>query len=425
MIAFASLFLGLVVGVQPVTVIVATPVAAVEFQLDGESVGQVAEKPWSLEIDFGEELEPHELIARALDRQGKEIARVRQWLNLPRPPAEVEILLERDAKGRATTARLTWASLVAPRPTKVTLTFDRRPLSLNDSWRAVLPNYDPFTTHILSAEVEFPSDVRSRSDIVLGGGSSGDAKSELTAVPFRLRTQKSVLAVEKLQGWFSKKGEPLTVVAVEHGPADVLIVRDLGTEQALRRLGRGGPLRDPWLDKSDRIKIVWPVAQQIVLSQQSRAELFDNSRYLTTKEGGFYFLLTRIHYPEGYSPPRRFADAVAVAGLRAYAGHSRRAVVLVLGGSLHDDSRYAPDAVRRYLERIHVPLHVWSLESAEADSASAWGERDEVSSLSKLGRAVARLKKDLEAQHIVWLEGHHLPQDIGLSDQAEGVELVR
>ncbi len=425
MIAFASLFLGLVVGLQPVTVIVGASVAAVEFELDGEPAGRVEGKPWSLEIDLGKELEPHELIARAFDAKGQEIARARQWLNLPRPPAEVEILLERDRTGHATAARLTWGSVVAPRPTKVTLTFDRRPLSLNDSRRAVLPNYDPFTTHILSAEVEFPSDVRSRSDIVLGGGSSNDAKSELTAVPFRLRAEKSVPAVEKLRGRFSKKGEPMSAVAVEHGPADVLVVRDLGTQQALRWLGSGGPLRDPRLDKPDRIKIVWPVAQQIRLSQQSRAELFDNSRYLTTKEGGFYFLLTRIHYPEGYSPPRRFADAVAVAGLQAYAGHSRRAVVLVLGGSLRDDSRYAPDAVRRYLERIHVPLHVWSLESAEADSASAWGEREEVSSLSKLGRAVARLKEDLEAQHIVWLEGKHRPQDIVLSDQAEGIELVR
>lgn len=48
MIAFASLFLGLIVGVVPVTVVVVEAVAAVEFELDGESVGRLERKPWTL-----------------------------------------------------------------------------------------------------------------------------------------------------------------------------------------------------------------------------------------------------------------------------------------------------------------------------------------------------------------------------------------
>ena len=38
MIAFASLFLGLVVGVVPVTVLVEKPVAAIRLELDGRTV---------------------------------------------------------------------------------------------------------------------------------------------------------------------------------------------------------------------------------------------------------------------------------------------------------------------------------------------------------------------------------------------------
>ena len=425
MIAFASLFLSLVAGVLPVSVIVSAPVARVEFLLDDRPAGRVWKKPWSVTIDLGEQLEPHELTALAFDEKEREIGRARQWLNLPRPPAEIEIVLEHDRTGRATAAHLAWASLTAPRPARISLTLDGRPLSVSGSRRAALPGYDASTTHVLSAEAEFASGVRSRSDVVLGGGSAGDAKSELTAVALRLRTERAPVTAEAQRPALSKKGQPMTVAAVDHGPADVLIVRDPGSEEALLRLGRSGPLRDFRLDRQDAVRIVWPMARSADLSEQERAELLDTTRYLTARENGFYFLLTAIRYVEGYDSPRRFADAVAVAGLQAYASRSRRAVVLVLGGSRPDNSRYAPAQVLRYLERIHVPLHVWCLEGVGANCPSQWEGREDVSSLFRLREAVARLKGDLETQRVVWLEGKHLPQDIELSDKAAGVEFAR
>ena len=105
-IAFASLFLGLVLGNNTIGAIVEGPVAAVEFQLDGEPVARLAKPPWSTRIDLGADISPHELTARALDSSGVEIARVRQWLNLPRPQAETQIVLERDESGRAIAAHL-------------------------------------------------------------------------------------------------------------------------------------------------------------------------------------------------------------------------------------------------------------------------------------------------------------------------------
>jgi len=42
-----------------------------------------------------------------------------------------------------------------------------------------------------------------------------------------------------------------------------------------------------------------------------------------------------------------------------------------------------------------------------------------------LKTAFARMRKDLDSQQMVWLEGRHLPQDIALSDRAAGVELVQ
>lgn len=438
MIAFASLFLGLVVGVLPVTVIVGEPVAWVKVDLDGNSVGRVEGKPWTLPVDFGTELSPHELLARAFDSKGQEIASARQWVNLPRPAAEIEVLLERDEKGRATAARLAWGSLLGSRPTASRVTFDGRPLSSDEAGRVALPDYDAQTTHILSAELEFSHGIRARSDLVLGGGSAGEAKSELTGVPVTLRKGRSLPPIEKLQGWFVKHGQPLSVAAVEHGPADVLMVRDLEATLALRQLGRVGrasprygadglPRYDPntlrdmiRLGEQDRIRIIWPVARRFT-GAQSAAELFEQSHDFRTRDGGFHWLLTSVDYPGRSTAPRRFADAVAVAGIQAFSSHSRRAVVLVLGHS-PDESRYTPETVRRYLERIHVPLFLWSLDPTS--STEAWGTVEDISSPVKLERAVKRLRDELEAQLIVWLAGTHLPQQIALSDRADGVELA-
>lgn len=84
-IAFTSLFLGLVLGVQPVGVIVEGPAASVALELDGKPVGRMIRPPWFLEVNLGSEIAPHELVARVLDPAGREVARTRQWLNVPRP----------------------------------------------------------------------------------------------------------------------------------------------------------------------------------------------------------------------------------------------------------------------------------------------------------------------------------------------------
>ena len=432
LIAFASLFLGLVSGRVPVTVVVDRSVAAVEFRLDGAAVGRRTSPPWTMDVAFGDEFAPHELVAAALDGNGIEIGRVRQWINLPRPAAEVEILPEREPDGRISSARLVWQSLIGPAPTEVRVTLDGRPLARAGD-RVSIPPFDAYSTHVLTAELEFPMNVRSRQDLVLGGASAGDARSELTAVVLRARRGK-LPRREALAGWLSAKGEPLAVAAVEHGPADVLLVRDLTTVESSRQLARpmigGRPpsasLRaDLPLSAGDRVQIVWPTAREAPAGEgaEFRAELFDRSRPYDSTESGLHWLLTRVYHPVPEGPPRRFADAVAVAGLQAVAGYSRRAVVLVRGQA-GDASRCRPGPVRRYLERVRVPLHVWSLTPA-AMEASEWGATEDVSSYWKLRGAVAKLKEDLEQQWIVWVEGRYLPQDVELTARASGVEMAR
>ncbi|HTD53550.1 MAG TPA: hypothetical protein VK780_11045, partial [Thermoanaerobaculia bacterium] len=186
MISFLTLFLGLTAGPQLVQVSVAGGVAAVEVLVDGTAVGRAEKPPFSIPVDFGPELSPHELVARAIDRSGGELARVRQWVNLPRPAAEVEVLLERDEKGKAMTGRLAVESLLGTRATSLSAAFDGRPLSISGEERFELPIYDDTTTHLLTVAAEFPNGVRSRRDLVVGGRSASVVSTELTALPVRV-----------------------------------------------------------------------------------------------------------------------------------------------------------------------------------------------------------------------------------------------
>ncbi len=124
MIAFASLLLGLIVGPEPVELLVGDEVHAIEIRLDGRAAGELRAPPWSLVVDFGEELATHELSAVAYDHDRREIARVRQWVNVPRRPAEAAVVFERDAEGRDVFARLSWESVVAPEPETFDATCD-------------------------------------------------------------------------------------------------------------------------------------------------------------------------------------------------------------------------------------------------------------------------------------------------------------
>jgi hypothetical protein len=324
------------------------------------------------------------------------------------------------------------------------VTFDGKPLALAEDQRVLLPAYDPAATHVLTASLEYGNGVRTRSDVVLGGGSASEAKTELTAVPVLARKAKAPKA-EEVRGRFHKGKEALSIAAVERGPAEVIVVRDLDSAEAQRVLRIvGGARSSPGgfgmpngrsnvgfgsskmtLDAEDRIRILWPVARQVVDGGISN-ELFDGSRTFSGWMGDFRFILTRVDYPGPADRPRRFADAVALAGLRAFSSYSRRAVVLVIGGKLPDESRYDPAAVRRYLERLHVPLYVWSLldPSRRPPGSNAWGEVEDIASVSALERAVEKLHDDIERQSIVWLEGRHLPQDIALTGDEDGLTLV-
>ena len=408
-IAFLTLFLGLTSGVQPFELSVSGPAASVEILVDGAVAQRLQGPPWKGLIDFGPDLAPHELVARALDASGREIARARQVINLLRPPAEVEIALEGPR-----TVRLSWERLTHEPPVQTTLSLDGQELRLDDQRRASLPDYDPGSTHVLTAELRFPSNVVARKDLIFGG-EAGETHTELTAVP--VEGLKSKRAAGDLQGWFVKDdGTPLRVTAVEDAPAELYLVRVPEAEHVRSRL-RPSDIRPPsplaLLGKGDLLRIV-SVRPKAFQGDEARSSLFDLSQHFPGVDGLRRFLISGTFPLE--NAPARTADAVAVAGLHAMGGAHRRAVVLVVDES-KDASLYDPTAVRRYLSAIRVPLFVWTLTDAVA-RRRLWGETAYVYDTPSLEHAFQKVRTALERQRIVWIEGRHLPQSIRLSDRA-------
>ena len=105
-IVFLSLFLGIVAGRTTVTLQVSGPVKTVRMLVGGRQAAVLTQPPWRATVDLGTELTPRELTAVGFDANGDEIARATQVLNLPRPVAEFDIMID---KGRVS---LPWRHLM-------------------------------------------------------------------------------------------------------------------------------------------------------------------------------------------------------------------------------------------------------------------------------------------------------------------------
>lgn len=449
MIEFLTLFLGLVSGPQTVEVQVEGPVAAVELRLDAESVGVRHEPPWQFPVDFGLELLPRELQAVAYAADGSEIARTHQLLNLPRPPAEVHLVLERDGGGGVTGARISWESSVRPNPVRVQVLLDGEALAVSDPAHVDLRGIAGSGFHLLQVEAEFSHDVAAQAQVAFGGEYLDSIQSALTALPVIPDWKGGAPGAGEMSGWFTARGQVLRPVAVEKGLAELVIVRGDGVVEAVAALegrinqdldsgigtaGVGGveqlavASNTSWasvserlrralaFDASQRLRLLMPRARRAE-GRHVEMETFAISPEISAEQGGLYWALRQKVSLPGLAPEVRLADAVAVAGLQAAGANRRRAVLLVLAGADRDASRYTVAAVRRFLQALNVPLRVWWL-GGDPVPRQAWGKEEVIGSYSDLRRAAKRLGQELARQRIVWFDGTHLPQEITFSPAA-------
>ncbi len=430
MIVFVTLLLGLVSGVYPIEVTVSGPVVAVELTLDGKPAGRISKAPWKTGVNLGADLRPHQLVARALDGEGREISQASQWLNLPRPAAEAELVLEQGEDGAPKSVLLSWQSVNGANPAATELTLDGQPLTLDADHRAALPPRNLKDLHMLAAELRFPSGVRARKEVAYGGQYGSTVSSELTAIPVRLGGAGHLPALDEVGRWFTAEGLAVAADAVEEGPGKVTAVCLPASLEIQKRLLPGEEKPSPRyrndmpLGAEDSFQFL-SLGADAFHDSRIPADLFQLYPALSAADGGvFHFLIDpRLR---GDPPPAtalRIADAVAVAGLQAATENHRRAVILLLGKDILDSSHYSPAIVREYLRAIGVPLFVWSLQGKETALAKSWGPVEDVSTRARLSDAVRRLRTELDAQHIVWLDGRHLPQSVALSPAAAAAKV--
>ncbi len=444
-IKFLTLFLGLVAGPQEVHVQAAEDVMAVELRLDGRAVARREEPPWRFEIDFGSRLLPRELTAVAFGPDGGEIGSTTQQLNRPRAPVEARILLERDAEGQPVTARLSWQGRESRYPLATRVLLDGAELVVVDPESIPLPATDPRELHLLQAEMSFAGNITAKAQVRFGGVYGEEVDTRLTALP--VVVERRLPRGTETGEWFERNGAPLKIAAIEKGPAEVLIVRGEGVAQALESLpgvsqglgttavssatgrislnqadvGATASLEERLrrlmtLEGESRLRLVLPVAKR-VRHPYLEMKLFATSPAITNEQGGLYWaLMQRIHLP-GTEDEQRLADAVAIAGLRAAAEDRRRTVILTLAAEAEDASRFDPETVRSYLERMGVPFSLWLVGTGLAVD-SAWGAPVAIEGLQDLRRAVRDLEKSLDRQRIVWLEGAHPTDQIGIRPNA-------
>lgn len=393
-IVLVSRLLGLVSGDYPVTVYADPRVARVDLVRNGQTVSTLRGAPWQDIINFGPELVPQELTAIAYDASGAEIGRDTQLVNLPRPAAEAAVDLRRDGSGLRATVQ--WQHIGSAKVRDVSWKLDGKAFGQGET-SLLLPVLETKNLHVVEVEVTFWDGVVARKERVFGGIFSEEVPTELTGAVVHQRE-----GVADPATCFRLRGQTVPAVAVEKGgEAMVVVVRNPDPAAARRafRSGRGSSNRVRFALDSN-IRILWPTAVTVVEKDgRAAANLFEHSQVIEGKMGTHALLIGR---GEPKKNEHRYADAVAVSGVYAALGSRRRAVVLVIGNE-KDRSKESAAVVRRYLQRIGVPLQVWSLIGTKKTVTDVWGDVIDVSSAVKLQVATEDLQKELDRQRVAWL----------------------
>ncbi|HMB52657.1 MAG TPA: hypothetical protein VKU40_05035, partial [Thermoanaerobaculia bacterium] len=467
-VTFLTLFLGLTTGLQPILVDVDGDVARVEVQLDGEVCGNPRTlPPWHFNCDFGSALAPHELTAVAFDEAGAEVARATQAINVTPRQAEAELILERDSQGRPIALQVAWESVEFDHPSGIELTFDDRPIEVVDPRFVPLPLGVNFAgIHFATTVVSFPDGSSATADLAFGGRFGDSVSAENTAVPLELDRREALRNAADAGGLLVAGGEAARPLVLENPGADLVAVVEESAQETLLSFNRyfrhtsGWDRRGAGMRPRDRFFLVRPTPERGEERAGSRSggevqrEIFRSSPARGASEGGLAWQLTHVHFPPT-GGRQQLADAVAIAGMQAAGGDRPRAVVLVLGPGLAsgDASRHDAASVRRFLDALRVPLHVWWVElksnrrdalprrlraqqeddpqttaAALAEAEAAWGPVERISTFQGLVGASRRLRDEVDRQRILWIEGGHLPHQLATSTRAgehfPGVDLL-
>jgi len=95
-----------------------------------------------------------------------------------------------------------------------------------------------------------------------------------------------------------------------------------------------------------------------------------------------------------------------------------RAVLWVLGDAPEDESHYTLQSIRGFLAALRVPAFLWAPKPQSLEGFEPGPREGIFFGAPGMTAALREMEASLEAQHVLWVEGDFLPQEIELAPGA-------
>jgi photosystem II stability/assembly factor-like uncharacterized protein len=413
---------GLLIGLFPVIVDLGPGTQNAELLLDGRPACTVTARAPACTVDLGPDPVLHRMELVRKDRAGNVTERVSRWVNKPGVEAEVHVGGECEKKSKSCDFTVTWAHPAKQDPASLTVALDGATISRLVMNKIHAPFPSGATPQVVTADAVFPDGRRAGYTRLLHGSYPEEAEASLQAVPVIL--EKDVRD-EELVRMLKEAGWP--VRAVEQGEFEVVFVVEPGILEPMSSFGLSTQSKP--LSNAEQIRA-------IVANDSLTAFLLQDAG--SASPGGGSSLSTAPYWARDLSqygsraarPPKnlvgswirglfqapgsvpnthrlRTSDAVAAAGYHLGGSSRRRAVVLIAGAGREDESTFSPEQARAYLGQTRVPLFVWRKDPG---AAKEW-DGGSGPLVAKIGFNIGELRRELDRQRIVWLEGHVDPRE--------------
>ena len=425
MVEFITLFFGISLGILPVELSVTGPVEVVEIQMDGRVLGTVQGPPWKFHCDFGRDLRPHELVAIAFDKDGKEIDRERQWINYSGKSQEAALALEGGSDGAPKRGRVVWRSALERRPTNIAVAFDGQSLEVDREGHFELPSYDFEAPHHLQAEVEFRELEAARAEAIFGGAFGEEVTTALTAIPVLVPDGQELPKASEMEGWLEVAGQPTSIFSTQTSGGSVVMVRDHSVRRDLEHL------KDKMLEKkyvkagkilSDGRKAAFVLASPLPGDPTGAFRAFPASP--KDNKAGLWSLLAHRYPRVGGPSKQRLWQALALAAIKSANSQEPRAVVLVLSSRPKDWSPVTFDQAKGFLRHMRVPLFVWAPKERTFERLEIQPPEATYYGAEGMLNLFRDVDVSLAQQRMLWLEDEVLPNTVELTPKAQSVRLA-
>lgn len=387
--------IGLLIGLFPIAVDLGESRAPAHLLLDSRPVCEVTERSPGCQVDLGPDPRVHLLELLRTDGAGRVTERVARWVNRPGIEPEVLVSGSCDEKTSVCEFGVTWAHPEKLDPKKLALQLDGAKRWEEVSHRVAFPIAKGQKPQVVSCDVEFPDGTRATYSRTLYAFNPEEAQASLASVP--VLAESGAGATETIAARVKEAGLP--VRTVEEAEPEVTFVMDpraldlmveMGVTTSGERIRRWPAFGSTAFEK---VRVVFPT------------ESLPADTVKLDRLGAIFPSATRS------SRFSRYADAVAAAGYGLGASPRRRAVVLVLPGfSRPNASSFTAAQARAYLEEVMVPLVVWRVGNV---AAPEWPAGPILESRRDVLKALEDLRKQIDRQRILWLEGFHDTRFLG------------